>query len=354
VISKKEELEIRNMYFRDHLNIFAIHKRTGRHHATIKRILLSSGEDVSDKDITTSKKGHYEKLFEENRAFIKYKLEEYPELRCPRLSQILAERDVHIPVHQLRILTKQLRPAKRPRAYLKVKLFAGEQAQVDWTSCGKMSIEGYERKLSLFVMVLSYSRAIFARFYFNQGIDAVLSGHVNAFRYFGGSPRRILYDNMKTAVIERYGGAIRFNGDLLRLAAKYCFTPEACTPYCAWEKGRVERLIRYIRENFLTAQKFRSLSDANDKITDWLNNTANQRIWTEDRSRSVWDVWHKEELKTLQKFTEDGHVPYQRKSAFVQKTPYVRFDLNNYSVPHRYVKSYPLHLACLSAYCFLI
>ena len=96
MITNQEKLEIKNMYFRDKLNINAIYKRTGRHHTTIKRILFSSKNSGDEPDCSLSK-SCYEKLFEKHKSFIKYKLEKYPELKCPRLSQILAERDIHIP-----------------------------------------------------------------------------------------------------------------------------------------------------------------------------------------------------------------------------------------------------------------
>lgn len=88
-------------------------------------------------------------------------------------------------------------------------------------------------------------------------------GHVEAFRYFGACPRVILYDNVKSAVLEREGDAVRFHPTLLALAGHYRFEPRACAPYRPNEKGRVERAIRDVRENFFAARDFTSIEDLN-------------------------------------------------------------------------------------------
>ena len=92
-----------------------------------------------------------------------------------------------------------------------------------------------------FVMVLSWSRQIFLRFYLNQRMESFLRGHVGAFEAFGGCSRIVLYDNLKSAVLERRGDAIRFNPTLLSLASHYHFEPRPVAVARGNEKGRVER-----------------------------------------------------------------------------------------------------------------
>ena len=335
MISDQEHVEIRKMYYRDHLTVNAISTLIGRHHSVIKRVLFKN-----HKKRTTIKQKKYQADFDENKVFLEQKLLEYPNLKASRISQILQDRGVQIPIHQIRCFIKKLRPPATKKAFMKVKVVPGEQAQVDWASCGEINTgRGVQRKLSLFVMVLSFSRAIFARFYLNQTSSSVASGIVQSFQYFGGIPQAVLFDNMKTIVTERFIKAIHFNKDILDLASKYCFLPKVCTPYAAWEKGRVEKLIRYIKENFLAARYFKDLNDANDQLIKWLDEQANKRPWTDDKSKTVWSVWKEEELKTLMPFVDDGFIPYQKVIASVGKTPYVRFDLNNYSIPHRFVRN---------------
>ena len=105
-----------------------------------------------------------------------------------------------------------------------------------------------------FVMVLSYSRRIFLRFFLDARMDSFLRGHVQAFSAWGGCPRVLLYDNLKSAVLERAGDAIRFNPELLKFAAHHGIEPRPVGIARGNEKGRVERSIRYIREAFFAAR----------------------------------------------------------------------------------------------------
>lgn len=97
-----------------------------------------------------------------------------------------------------------------------------------------------------FVLVLSLSRQIFLRFYLNQRMDNFLRGHVAAFSAFAGVPRVVLYDNLRSAVLERRGDAIRFHPTLLELSARYRFEPRPVAPARGNEKGRVERLAQAV------------------------------------------------------------------------------------------------------------
>src|SRR5437762_10214503 len=105
-----------------------------------------------------------------------------------------------------------------------------------------------------FVMVLSFSRKIFLHFCLNQQMANFLRGHEAAFAAFSGIPRVLLYDNLRSAVLERSGDAIRFNPELLEFAAHYRFEPRPVAVARGNEKGRVERAIRYIRDAFFAAR----------------------------------------------------------------------------------------------------
>ena len=111
-----------------------------------------------------------------------------------------------------------------------------------------------KRPLMAFVMVLSWSRQIFLRFYLNQRMESFLHGHVAAFDAWGALPRVLLYDNLKSAVLERRDDAIRFHPTLLALSAHYRFEPRPVAVARGNEKGRVERAIRYIRDNFFAGR----------------------------------------------------------------------------------------------------
>jgi transposase len=104
-------------------------------------------------------------------------------------------------------------------------------------------------------MVLSYSRATFALFTVDQTLESFLRGHVEAFQTWAGVPRTLVYDNLRNAVLERAGTAIRFHPRLLELAGHYHFAPRPCTPGRGNEKGKVERQIQYLRHVFFAAAR---------------------------------------------------------------------------------------------------
>jgi hypothetical protein len=188
-----------------------------------------------------------------------------------------------------------------------------------------------------FVMVLSYSRKIYLHFYLNQRTENFLRGHEKAFQSFGGVPRVLLYDNLKSAVLERQGDAIRFNPTLLAFAAHYHFEPRPCAVYRGNEKGRVERAIRYVRDNFFAARQYSCLDDLNLQANHWCETQAANRPCPEDKTKSVRDVFENEQPRLIA--TPDNPFPVDEiETVHIGKTPYARFDLNDYSVPHDHVR----------------
>jgi transposase len=143
---------------------------------------------------------------------IKESLGRYPGLSAARLWSMVKQRgytgesDSHF-----RKIVARHRPRPPAQAYLRLQTLPGEQGQVDWASFGKLAVGQALRNLSAFVMVLSYSRMLFVRFFLGQTQPLFLQGHQHAFDFFGGVPRVLLYDNLKSAVLERVGEAIRFH-----------------------------------------------------------------------------------------------------------------------------------------------
>ena len=186
-------------------------------------------------------------------------------------------------------------------------------------------------------MVLSYSRRIFLRFSLNARMDSFLRGHVLAFAAFGGVPRVLLYDNLKSAVIERVGDAIRFNADLLAFAAANRYEPRPVAVARGNEKGRVERGIRYIRDNFFAARTFTDVDDLNAQAQAWCEGPAADRRWPEDDRLTVRQATLAERA-SLMGLPEHDYPVAERLEVHAGKTPYVRLDLNDYSIPHTHVR----------------
>jgi len=258
-------------------------------------------------------------------------------LTASRLYAMVRERGYSGGEDHFRHLIAHHRPRPQPEAYLPLKTLPAEQGQVDWGHFGKVTIGQGERTLMAFVMVLSFSRAIFLRFFLDARMANFLRGHEAAFQAFKGLPRVVLYDNLKSAVLERQGDAIRFHPMLLEFAAHYRFGQRPVAVARGNEKGRVERAIRYVRDGFFAARTWSDLHDLNAQATAWCQGPAADRPCPEDRSTSVRDAFAQEQPKLLA--LPDNPFPSdEREAVRVGKTPYVRFDGNDYSIPHQYVQ----------------
>jgi len=187
-----------------------------------------------------------------------------------------------------------------------------------------------------FVMVLSYSRQIFLRFFLDARMENFLRGHVTAFQAFAGVPRVLLYDNLKSAVLERHGDAIRFHPTLLSFAGHYRYEPRPVAVARGNEKGRVERAIGYVRKAFFAARDFADLDDLNAQAKDWCLGMAADRRCPAEPERTVRAVFA-EEVERLLPLPETPLPLFETVAVKVGKTPYVRFDLNDYTIPHTHV-----------------
>lgn len=315
--------KIRRLHYAEHWKLGTIAAELGLSWETVRRAVNVVMPPKSVRKTPTLTDPYLE--------FVRATLERHPRLRSTRLYEMLRPRGYTGSVVQLRRVVARLRPPRR-EAFLRLHLLPGEQAQVDWAHFGKLRVGRADRNLSAFVMVLSWSRAIFLEFFLDQTLESFLRGHVRAFDDFGGVPRVLLYDNLKTAVLERTSGAVRFHPRLIDLAAHYHFDPRPCRPARGNEKGRVERAIGYVRSSFFEARHFSSLADLNAQARQWRDRVAHARRWVEDDTRSVADVFAEERTRLL---TRPVH-PFESdlvREAHSGKTPYIRFDLNDYSIP---------------------
>src|SRR5258708_48374 len=156
--------------------------------------------------------------------FVRQTLEQHPRLRATRLHEMLIGRGYAGSTVQLRRYIQTIRPTARAEAYLRLQTLPGEQAHADWGHFGKIRVGKALRALSCFLFVLSRSPPMYARFTLDQTLESFLFGHVLAFEALG-VPRAILYDNLKSVVLERQGGHIRFHPRILDFAGHYHFAP---------------------------------------------------------------------------------------------------------------------------------
>jgi transposase len=327
---------IRRLFFAEHWKVGTISRELGVHHDTVRLAI--------EADRFTRGLRHVGRpsILDPFRDTIRQTLDLHPRLRSTRLYDMLKGRGYPGSVVQLRRYVATVRPRPQAEAFLLLRTLPGEQGQVDWGHFGKITIGRAQRALSCFVFVLGYSRAVFARFTLDQTLESFLRCHVMAFEALG-VPREILYDNLKSVVIERCGEHIRFHPQILELAGHYHFAPKPCAPYRGNEKGKVERTIQYLRHSFFAARRFASVEDLNRQLTEWIDRVAHARAVPADpEKRLVRDALALERERLLplpaHRFVCDRVVPISS-----GKQPYVRFDLNDYSISHDQVRK-PLTL----------
>jgi transposase len=339
MIPRVLEAEILRLHHAEHWPIGTIAAQLRLHHSTVRRVLAQAGVEVTRATVRASIVAPY-------MAFIVETLAKYPTLRASRLHTMVRERGYTGAPDHFRAIVARLRPRPAAEAYLRLRTLPGEQSQCDWAHFGKLTIGRAVRPLMAFVMVLSYSRHLFLRFYLGASMSYFIRGHVEAFTYFKAVPRVVLYDNLRSAVLERVGDAIRFNPTLLELAAHYRFEPRPVAVARGNEKGRVERAIRFARDAFFAARQFRNLDDLNAQARAWCEGAAAERPCPEDRGRSVREMFAEEWLHLLS-VPENPFPCEERVEVSVRKTPYVRFDLNDYTIPHDHVNRTLIVLATL-------
>lgn len=329
-IDKAIEAKILRYHFVEHWGVNTIARQLGIHHSAVDRVLSQSG-------LPKVERTQHRSIVDPYHPMIIETLAQYPQLTAARLYAMAQVRGYSGGASQFRAHVAQLRPRKPSEAYLRLKTLPGEQGQVDWGHFGHVQIGRAKRPLMALVMVLSWSRQIFLRFYLNQRMDNFLRGHVAAFNAFAGVPRVLLYDNLRSAVLERQGDAIRFHPTLLDLSAHYRFEPRPVAPARGNEKGRVERAIRYIRDSFFAGRHWVDVDDLNAQADLWCSGFSARRRCPEDPSITVGEAFEQERLQLIG-LPDNPYLCDERLEVSVGKTPYVRFDLNDYSVPHTQVR----------------
>jgi transposase len=330
MISAELEAAILRLYHAEKWRIGTVAAQLGVHHTTVRRVLAQAQIPAGRQSIRPSIADPY-------LSFIVATLEKYPRLRASRLYEMVRQRGYPGRPDHFRSIVARFRPRPPAEAYLRLRSLPGEQAQVDWGHFGKLTVGQAVRPLMAFVLVLSWSRQIFLRFYPGAAMPYFLRGHVDAFAFLEAVPRVLLYDNLKSAVLERVGDAIRFHPSLLDFSAHYRYASRPVAVARGNEKGRVERAIRYIRDSFFAARAWTDLDDLNAQALDWCRGIAADRPCPEDTGRTVREVFAAEKQYLLA-LPDEPFPTEERVEVHAGKSPYVRFDLNDYSIPHTRVR----------------
>lgn len=323
------EVEIRRLYFAEHWKRGTIATQLGIHDDVVKRVVGPLGPAARAQNDAS--------VLESFLVFIAETLERYPRLRSTRIYDMLCGRGYTGSIRTLRRHIATVRPLPKSEVFLRVEPLIAEQAQIDWAHVGYLDFPGGRRALWAFVMVLSYSRAMWGEFVLDLSVHSLRRSLVRACSYFRGTPRQWLFDNPKTVVLERHGDAVRFHPGLLDIAGVMHVQPRLCGVRKPQQKGRVERSIRFLRERFLAARTIHSVAQGNAQLLDFIVQIAHRRPHPRWLHRSVDEVFveERERLLPLPSVLPCADMVHP---VDVDKTAFVQFDTNTYSVPSTYVR----------------
>lgn len=331
MITAEMRAEMRRLVLVEGWKIQTVANRYGVHHSTVQRAL-----DIAPKPESSHPSG-----LDPFKPYLVQRLTDYPQLTATRLFEELQERGYTQSIAIVRRYVAKVRAPRSRKAYLRIETEPGEQAQVDWGSFGKMRVGATHRPLSVFVMVMSWSRAVFLDFSLDQRMDSFCRMHQRAFKFFDGIPKRVLYDNLKSVVLHHVGTTVQFNPTFLGFASHYLFEPVAAPVRYPEAKGRAEAIIKYIRHSFFYGRSFSSLSDLRAQAAHWRDNVANARLHATVRERPCDRLLvERPRLRPLPTRGADTDLVL---SAIVSKDCRVRLDTNTYSVPPQCV-GLPVHV----------
>jgi transposase len=256
-------------------------------------------------------------------------LEECEDASAVVIHQRLVEEGYGGRLTVLRDYLRNKRP-KKTRTYWHFESLPGGCFQVDWGSFGTLGYGQHRRPLFCFAMIECFSRMLYLCFTHSEKLEVFIDCHLQAFRFFGGSCKEVVVDNTKTAVIERDGKLVRFNETYLDFLRRVHAVPYACTPRAAWEKGKIESSIGFIRKNFFPLRTFKDIFDLNDQAARWRDGVANVRVHETTGEKPV------ERFKQVSLRPLDGLEGYDGREKLLTTGPQdlrIRFDANRYSIP---------------------
>jgi transposase len=266
-------------------------------------------------------------------------IERYPRLSAVRVLEEIAkgEDGYRGGITLVRDYLRTTRPA-RGRVYREVFYDPGEAVQVDWGECGRLKIGATSRRVSVLVAVLCYSRLCYIEFSLSERKADFYRCVVHALKFFGGCPRKIIFDNLKTAVLSGSGRQAVFHPEFLELCGHFYLQPLACAARDPESKGLVETNVRYVKRNALTGRddELTCWNGYQELAEYWRDRVANVRIHEATRQRPV-DRF-RDEQPVLRPLPAIPFCTDEVVSAVVNTHARVRFDSNRYSVPPQLVR----------------
>lgn len=318
--------EIRRLHEMEGLSGRGIARRLGCDRSTVKKALEQAAPPDESRRVkrTTMLAPYHDKI-----AVL---LAQSPELSAVRITEEIRAVGYTGSVITVRRYVRQIRPP-RGRVYQEVTWQPGQAMQVDWGCCGKLRVEDSWRKVSVFVAVLCYSRMSYIEFTLSQRKAEFYRAIDHALQFFEGSPRRIIFDNLKAAVLNGSGRHACLHPEFLALCGHYCLEPIACQRRDPESKGIVEAHVRYVKQNALQgrSEELIGWEDYRQLAVRWRDKVANVRRHQTTGERPV-DRFEqeREHLRALPGLPADTDEVV---ATVVSHHARVAFDGNRYSTP---------------------
>jgi transposase len=274
----KEKRVLLREYLRDGWSKSAVARRFGVSRRTVHHWIATGQLDreLDEEPVRYRRRPEVERKIDPYVGIIHERLEAYEELSAVRLFEEIRQAGYDGGYTQVKEYVRKVRPQPVQEPVIRFETPPGHQAQVDFAK-----FELPWGPLFALLVVLGYSRLMWVRFFARQTMAVVMDGLEQAFRFFGGVPRELLFDQMKAVITDDQrptGGRVIENLEFMRFAHHWGFKIRACRPYRAQTKGKVERPISYLRRNFFYAREFTNEADLDAQLRRWLDETANVRI----------------------------------------------------------------------------
>jgi transposase len=322
--------EIRRLHEIEKLSQSQIARQLGCHRRTVRRAIAQTEPP------TTASRAS---ILDPYKPTIDRLIKESPDLSAVRVCEEISqsENGYRGSVILVRRHLRTIRPAKG-RVYQEVRHEPGQAMQVDWGDCDTLSIENTKRKVSVFVAVLCYSRMIYIEFTLSQRKAEFYRAITNAMEFFGGVPRKIIFDNLKAAVLNGHGKNACLHPEFLALCGHYYLEPIACARRDPESKGMVEGGVRYVKRNALAgrAEQLTDWEAYRQLAVTWRDTVANMRTHATTRERPI--ELFEEERNDLRSLPTIPYDTDEITEAIVTSHARVNFDANRYSVPPDYCR----------------
>jgi len=258
-------------------------------------------------------------------------IKDAPDVKAPVVLQRLSALGYRGQISLVREYLRQRRGSRKQRqAFIRFESAPGEQMQIDWGEFGVLTYGQTHRKVYGLIVTECYSRMCFLGFTHSQKQPLLHQMLLDAFQFFGGTPEKLVFDNMLTAVTERQGSLVRFNEAFLEFLRPLKIEPFACNVRAPYEKGKIERLVGYVKTNFWPLRNFKNLADVQSQADHWRDATANARIHQTTGAKPA-ARFEKVKLRPLPDAWPDCRESH---TTTVRKDMGLTFDGNTYTAPH--------------------